>query len=315
MSTPRDADVTMGRRSFLRLAAGAGAAAAAAPRLSVLAAEAEAAKAQVWVLHGADKKKLMAEALKIIDANGGLGTNVKTLALKVNSAWTRTPELGGNTHPELVTAFIQGAKAAGVGQIVVPENPCHRPAECFKASGILEAVTQAGATMIDLKAETKYFVDTKFPKGKKLTQAKVARQFLESDCVVNMPVAKHHGATQLTLGMKNWMGSVQDRNFWHRNGLPQCIADFATLLQPKWTIIDATRMMLRAGPQGGKPEFLKKPDPDLLIVAKQQVAADAYTATLFDKKPADIPFLKMAGEAGLGVIDPAQIKVTKIEVS
>ena len=269
----------------------------------------------IWVIHGEDRGKLMAKALKVIDANGGFGRDVKFLALKVNAAWAREPEMGACTHPELVTAFIEGVKAAGVSRIEVPENPCNRAEQAFTRSGVEEAVRKAGATMYDMSKEKKFYVDTPVPKGKILTQARVAKQFFEADAVVNMPIAKHHNGATMTASMKNWMGAVEDRRFWHRNGLHQCIADFSTVMKPTWTIVDATRVMLQQGPQGGDLDFLKKPDPNLLIVSRDQVAIDVYATMLFDKTPGDVEYLKMAAELGSGVTDLNQMKIHKIEAA
>ncbi len=302
----------VGRRDFIKVAV-AGGGALLLPVSPCL--RAEEAAANVWVLHGTNKQKLMQECLRIIDANGGLGRNVKSLALKVNAAWSRSPEMGANTHPELVSAFIKGVKEAGVRTIDVPEHPCNRAEQAFTRSGIQDAVKKAGGKMIDMKKKTKYFVDVKLPQGKVLTRAKVTKHFLEADAVVNMPVAKHHQAATLTMAMKNWMGAVEDRRSWHRDGLHECIADINTLIRPAWTIIDATRVMLQRGPQGGSLEFLKRPNPNLLIVSRDQIAADAYATRLFDRKPEDIQYLTMAKQMGLGVTDLQSMKITEIKVS
>jgi uncharacterized protein (DUF362 family) len=37
--------------------------------------------------------------------------------------------------------------------------------------------------------------------------------------------------------MKNLMGIVWDRGYWHRNDLHQCIADFATFRKPDLNIV------------------------------------------------------------------------------
>ena len=45
----------------------------------------------------------------------------------------------------------------------------------------------------------------------------------EADAFINVPIAKTHSLAKLTLGMKNLMGIVWDRRYWHRNDLQQCI--------------------------------------------------------------------------------------------
>jgi uncharacterized protein (DUF362 family) len=126
-----------------------------------------------------------------------------------------------------------------------------------------------------------------------------------------MPVAKDHGATELSIAMKNWMGAVKDRGYWHRNKLHQCIADFATFLQPQWTIVDATRLMLTRGPQG--PSRSMK-HPDKIVVSQNQVAADAVSSTLFEMSPEKIAYLKLAEKAGLGPIRIKDINVLNAKV-
>ena len=294
------------RRDFLKAGA-AGVAVMAAPT-NLLA---DVPKPDIWVFHGTDKTTLMKACLDMINANGGFGKQARSLALKVNAAWSRKPEEGANTHPELVSAFLRGARDFGISTMDVPEHPCHRAAESFKRSGIHDAVKSAGAKMIDMKTKKKYFSDVTIPKGKSLTSARVTKHFLEADAVVNMPVAKHHGGATLTMAMKNWMGAVEDRGVWHRSNLHQCIADFSTFIKPAWTIIDATRTMMDKGPQG-PAKTLKT--PNLLVVSKDQVAADAYSATFFHDDPRKVKYLVLAEEMGMGVIDAAQMNIHRVEV-
>ncbi len=264
----------------------------------------------VWMIHGSDKKVLMLRCLEIIDRAGGFGRNVRNVALKVNAAWSRTAEEGANTHPDLVAAFIRGCHAAGITQVTVPENPCSRAEQAFTRSGILEAVKSSKGEMINLQEGGHLYEKVSLPQAKQLREAEVGRAFLEADVVVNMPVAKHHGAAMLTMAMKNWMGAVSDRGYWHRNNLHQCIADFSTFMKPAWTVIDATRIMMSRGPQGPSDEMRY---PNLLIVSRDQVAADAVTSTLFHDNPRSIPYLELAEQMGIGTVDLDRITIHKVE--
>ncbi len=310
------------RRDFLRtamvagagLALGRGATAADAlldNALPATAAPATALDNRVWVIHGADNRRLMARAWEIIGAEGGLGAQVKSVALKVNAGWTRLPEQGATTHPDLVEEFIKGCRATGVEKIVVPEHPCNDARQCFPRSGIQAVCERQGVPLIDLKtAPATDYQQVAIPAGKRLKQAEVARQFIEADALVNMPVAKHHGGSVLTMAMKNWMGAVRDRHFWHRNDLHQCIADFCTWVTPAWTLIDATRTMMDGGPQG-PARVLNK--PQLLVVARNQVCADAFTSTLFHDSPTAVRYLALAADMGLGTIDIPRLDIRRIE--
>lgn len=299
------------RRGFVKMGV-AGSSVVFSGAMVSFSSGAEVVAPDVWVLHGMDNRKLMQKAMNIIQTNGWFGESVNTLALKVNAAWARTPEEGANTHPELVNVFIEGAKRGGVKNVLIPENPCNNAKISFKRSGILDAAKANKCKMIDLKTNQKSFRKVLIPDGKVLHETEVASAFLDADAVVNMPVAKHHGGATVTMAMKNWMGAIKDRRYWHRTDLHQCIADFSTYMKPSWTLIDATRCMMDHGPQGPAKELKT---PHLLIVSKDQVAADAYASSIFCDEPTQIKYLKYAGEMGIGVIDPAKMKIHKIEVS
>ena len=89
------------------------------------------------------------------------------------------------------------------------------------------------------------------PNGKVLKTTMVHKSWLDSDVIINVPILKHHGGARMTAAMKNLMGVVFDRRFYHSNGLHQCIADFTTISRkPTLNIIDAYNVMMRNGPRG-----------------------------------------------------------------
>lgn len=296
----------MKRRSFLKTTVSV-AAASALP--SVVRAEGEPA-ATVVVVHGKDLPKMLEAGIAKL---GGWDKFIKQgmkVTLKPNVAWNSTPEQGGNTHPDLIRACVTAAEAKGASKISLPENTCHDEKSTFKTSGVEEALKGTKARLY--RPASGDYETVEIPKGEKCKSAEVPKDVLSCDCLINMPVAKHHSGATLTLSMKNWMGSVSNetRRAWHRDGLHQCIADFSTFIKPHLVIIDATRIMLTKGPQGpGEQEF-----PDELILGTDPVAADAYAATLFKKQPFDIGYIKIAHDAGVGCGDLSKIKIEHIEV-
>ena len=292
------------RRTFLKAGATAAMAAAVAP---VQAAE---PVSTVVVVHGEDIPKMIAAGIAKM---GGWEKFVKPgakVALKPNLAWKSTPEQGGNTHPAIVREVVLAAEAAKAKQVLIPENTCQPEKETFPTSGILEALKGTKAKLYRPKRAD--YVEVDVPKGKICRKAKVSRDLIEADCLINMPVAKHHGGATLTISMKNWMGAVDNntRRSWHRDGLHQCIADFSTYLKPHLVIVDATRIMLDHGPQGPG----KLAHPHEIIFSTDPAAADAYAASLFNKTPEDVPHIKLAGELGVGCTDLAKIKIERVEV-
>lgn len=266
----------------------------------------------VWVFQGKDEVALTEAAMKVIAEQGAFGSNARSLALKVNAAWARTPEQGANTHPAIVETFLRRSKDLGIREVWVPENPCKPAAQAFTRSGIQGAVERAGGRMIDLGSDLSSYRTVELPQGRSLQRVDVSRYFLEADAVVNMPVAKSHSSATLTIAMKNWMGAVKDRGFWHRNDLHQCIADIATLLRPTWTLVDATRIMFTDGPQGPSQNMKY---PHLLILSKDQVAADVYAATLWFEDPvASVRYLALARERAIGETHLERMKIHTIKL-
>ena len=97
-----------------------------------------------------------------------------------------------------------------------------------------------------------------------------------------------------------------DRGYLHR-GMDNALSDVSTIVKSHITIIDATRILLRHGPQGGSLSDVKVLNK--MIASTDIVAADAYATTLFDLKPEDISTTVTAYKRGLGEMNLSKIKV------
>lgn len=308
------------RRGFLKQGATAVAAGTVAAVAPVARAEGEKVT-RIVVVKGTDIPRMIDAGIAKM---GGWAKFFKPggkVALKPNLAWKSTPEQGANTHPAIIRAVVEAAEKAQAKEVLIPENSCESERETFPASGVFDAIRGTKAKLYRPK-KTDY-VSVDIPKGRICRKAKVTRDLMEADCLVNMPVAKHHGGAMLTISMKNWMGAVDNRTrqSWHRNGLHQCIADFSTYLKPTLIIIDATRILLEKGPRG--PGRLAHPNE--IVFATDPVAADAYATTLFVKAglrfrrkplkgPADIPYIREAAALGVGCMDLAKVEIVRVEV-
>lgn len=231
-----------------------------------------------------------------------------TVVLKPNAAWLRTPEQAANTNPEVVAAVIELCKRAGAKRILIVEHTCDNPATaCFEMSGIRRVADAGGAVIVNANAEGMY-VPVSVPGGKVLHQTEVARDVLEADCFINLPVAKDHSATRVTLGLKNLMGVVWERQSWHVWGVHECIGDFALAVKPHLTIVDATRILVTKGPKGpGKVEH-----PHQIIAGVDPVAVDAFATTLFGLQPDDVGYIMHAHRLGIGEARLNRLNITRV---
>lgn len=231
--------------------------------------------------------------------------------VKPNIGWDVTPDRAGNTHPKLVGRIVEQCLSAGAKQISVFDHTCDPWAQCYRNSGIEKAVKDAGGRIVSGDSEG-YYQKVAVTNGKRLTEAKVHELLLDADVFINVPVLKHHSSSMVTIGMKNLMGVVWDRGFWHRNDLHQCIADFASYRKPTLTVVDAYNVMMQNGPRGvsaGDVVAMKS-----LIVSQDPVAADAAAAKLFGAEPGDIPHIQLAAEMNLGRIDLNGLSIKRIKL-
>ena len=251
---------------------------------------------------------------KGIASLGGMKQFIKpnqTVVIKPNIGWDVPPERAGNTNPDLVARIVEQCKMAGAKQVYVFDNTLGEATRCYKLSGIEEAVKKAGGTMVSGTSES-YYHPVNIPKGIKLKNAKVHELILESDVFINVPVLKNHGGTTLSISMKNLMGVVWDRRFWHGNDLHQCIADFPTFRKPDLNIVDGYRVMKRNGPRGVSVADVVTMKYQL--ISKDIVAIDAAAAKVFGLDPAKVGYIGLAEKLGVGSSNIDALKVNRINM-
>jgi uncharacterized protein (DUF362 family) len=145
-----------------------------------------------------------------------------------------------------------------------------------------------------------------------LTVWPVFTPILEADKVINLPIVKHHNLARATMGMKNWYGILGGRrNQLHQN-IDVGIADLATFMRPTLTILDAYRVLMTNGPQGGNLDDVKL--CKTIAAGVDPVAIDAYGATLLGLRAEQIPYILIAHERGLGSKDYSELQVRYVNL-
>lgn len=225
------------------------------------------------------------------------------VVIKPNIAWDRVTEQAANTNPEIVAETVRLCYDAGAKKVIVTDVSCNDPRRCFFRSGIGKASKDSGA---DVRIPEDYKFRNVAIKGEVINVWPVYTAILEADKVINIPIAKHHSLSTLTLGMKNWYGLLGgQRKELHQN-IHKSIADLASFIRPTLTIIDAYRILLRNGPQGGSLNDVKM--MNTVAVSIDPVAADAFASTLFNIKAEDIPYIVEAHKRGLGNINYTELQ-------
>ncbi|MDD2582085.1 MAG: DUF362 domain-containing protein [Desulfuromonadaceae bacterium] len=293
----------MDRRTFIT-AAGTSVLLVPALIRDVLAARGQSL---VAVAEGTDYSAITRRA---INAVGGMKRFVKpgdVVVVKPNMGWDRSSELGANTHPKVVRAVVEACLAAGARKVKVFDYTCNDPRRCYVSSGIegvLKVMKNVECKQIEMERFRKVTLNGRF-----LKEWELYDEALLADAYINVPVAKHHGLSRLTLGLKNIMGIMGgNRGFIHRN-LDVALADVNAYFKSHLTIIDATRILTAHGPQGGNIADVRVLNK--VIASTDTVAADAFATTLFGMKPADIPVTVTAYKRGLGEMNLNRIRVVK----
>ena len=261
------------------------------------------------VVQGTEPALLLERGFKAL---GGIDKYVKkgaNVVIKPNFSVPRTPEEAATTNTAMVAALVKMCLAAGAREVKVVDQPLNSstPVLCLERTGIKTAVEAAGGKVFTYNGGRDYFRPVDY-KGKALTNLEYAKDVLDADLFINFPILKHHRGAKLTLGMKNQMGLIWDRGYFHRTDLHQCIADLTAFRKPHLTILDAIRGITDNGPVGPGPirEYGQ------IVFGTDPVAIDAYGATLFGMKPEEVGYIKLAAEMGLGRIDWQKLRLQKV---
>ncbi len=262
------------------------------------------------VVRNGEPEELLHAALQ---AFGGLQRFIRpgdVVVIKPNIGWDRPPELAATTNPDLIHALVKACYRAGAKKVRLFDRTCNTARRCYRHSGIAEKAKQAGA-------DVSYIRRNRFKEipinGKLVKSWPIYRDYLEADKVINVPIAKHHSLSRVTLGLKNLMGVMGgDRGQIH-NFFDIKLNEIDRHILPTLTIVDAYRILTANGPQGGSPDYVKK--ARTLIVSDCTVTADYLALELFNLKLNEVGHIRQAVEMGLAKYDINKLNVRRIDLT
>ncbi|MFC2157817.1 DUF362 domain-containing protein [Acidobacteriota bacterium] len=257
-------------------------------------------------IQGESPAKLAQEAISVLGGIGRFVSKGDKIVVKPNMGWDRKPEQAANTNPDVVKSIVRLCLDAGAKEVKVLDNPCNPARRTYARSGISSAAKDAGAK-VPFCSEHKL---KRVPiNGEWLKDWEIYTDFLEADKIINVPIAKSHSLSRVTLSMKNWLGCIGgNRNQLHQN-LDAAMVDLAAFFKPVLTVLDAYRVMFRNGPTGGRLSDVKL--QKTVVAGVDYVAVDAMGVTFLDIKPEEMNYLKMANERGYGENNLEKLKIEK----
>jgi uncharacterized protein (DUF362 family) len=309
----------MKRRAFIRTSTGAGIAAGAALAMGgynkLLASPSPATPAGKYDLVAVMGGSPDAMFDLAIQELGGMGTFVqkgKKVLIKPNMGWDVIPELAANTNPVLIKRIVEHCFRAGAKEVFVLDHTMDNWENCYKNSGIERAAKSAGAKVVPANSES-YYQEIEIPGGVSLKKAKVHQLLIESDVFINVPVLKDHNSVRMTCCLKNTMGLVWNRGYWHSNNLNQCIADFALYeKKPALNVVDCYNVMVKHGPQGVSKEDVVQMKSQ--IISTDWVAADTAAARMLGRQVEMVEYILLAHKMGLGNMNLDVLNIKRIKM-
>lgn len=262
-----------------------------------------------WIIEGIGKSpgySFKALIREMFDTAGGAGKFISrgdVVVIKPNISWARAPQFAATTNPEVLRAVIEICQEAGAKTVRIADNTINDARSCFAVTGAGQVAEKTGAELIYPRSSLMKEMNLK---GERIKLWPVFTPIIEADKVINLPIAKTHGLTGLTLGIKSWIGAVGGRRPALHQDIHQTIVDLAAFFKPTLTLIDASRILTANGPSGGNEADVKI--ENRLILSNDPVAADAKAAALFGKKPEELAFIKIAEQRKLGISDLNKIQ-------
>ena len=252
-----------------------------------------------------------ATTVSAIERLGGMSSFVardSRVLLKPNIGWDRRVEQGANTHPDVIRAIGEMCLEAGARKVTVLDRTCNDARRTYRSSGMQAMVKNLSDRRISLDYVLENrFVSTDIPRGVVIRKWPLYEEAIKADLIINVPVAKHHSISRLTLGMKNLMGLMGGNRGLFHSGIGQKLADLTSVLKPELTVLDATRILVRIGPTGGRLEDVRIVNK--VAASSDPVAIDAYGATLFGIDPEELSFVTAGHSMGLGEMDLKKVRM------
>ncbi|MFC1504584.1 DUF362 domain-containing protein [Spirochaetota bacterium] len=230
------------------------------------------------------------------------------VVIKPNIGFNRTPEQAATTNPDVVYALVDMCYEAGARLVKVFDNPCTVAEMSYENSGIAQAVKKAGGEIYYISG-WKFYPASLSPKSL-MNGWPIYRDAVHCDCFINVPIAKQHGFTGVTLSMKNLMGVCGGGRGLIHQSIDIKLAELTGFIKPDLTVIDAYRILIRNGPSGGNLSDVE--EKNIVLASADPVLADAYATSFFNLKPEQVGYVKMGAEYGLGSMNIKKADIKKI---
>jgi len=258
---------------------------------------------QLVINYGDQAKKMVKELLQKTKIEAELESD-DLVALKPNLINATSSEKGATTDPEIVKGVIEYLQAEGFNNLMIIEGSWvgADTDKAFEVCGYHQLARDYEIPLYNLKK------DNFIKKSYQGLEIEIAEKALKADYLINLPVLKGHCQTNITCALKNLKGCISDseKRKFHRQGLHQPIAYLNKLLKQDLIIIDGIYGDLDFE-EGGNPVKMNR-----IIAAQDPVLADSFAADLLGYSTAEVEYIEIAAEIGVGTKDLSRAEIIEL---
>ena len=262
-------------------------------------------KNQIFIKTGTKYKKMTRELLEESNLAELIGDKNKMVGIKPNLVSPSDPANGGTTHPEIVAGILEYLKENGFKNSMILEGSWvgDRTADAFEVCGYRQLCEDYDVEFYDTQKDKSY---TKDCCGLEL---KICESVKKVDFLINVPVMKGHCQTKITCALKNMKGLIpnKEKRRFHSLGLHKPIAHLNMGIQQDFIVVDNICGDLDFE-DGGNPVVMNR-----VMAACDPVLVDAYVCQMMHYEVAEVPYVKLAGELGVGCSDISKADVRFLE--
>ena len=264
----------------------------------------------VVITHNKAIERAIAEALAHLPLDALV--RGKIVAVKPNDTWASPEDVTGVTQPDTLRAVLRHVRQCGPRELVVTGGAgAAETEEVFRLAGLMDVVTQEGATFFDHNRPPFTAVDLTYAPERDVAGPQQAvmvnPRVLDYETLIALNQLKLHKTATVTLALKNIAMSFPAADYYGHPRATQAhehhffadmhsfIAAMARRFPIQLAITVGHPAMIGTGPLGGRPV-----ETGLVIASTDALAADVVGAHLFGFEPQAVRHLWEAGRLGVG---------------
>src|SRR5918911_4400854 len=243
----------------------------------------------------------------------------KIVAVKPNDTWASPEDVTGVTQPDTLRAVLRHVRQCGPRELVVTGGAgAAETEEVFRLAGLMDVVTQEGATFFDHNRPPFTAVDLTYAPERDVAGPQQAvmvnPRVLEYETFIALNQLKLHKTATVTLALKNIAMSFPAADYYghprakqaHEHHFFDDMHSFIAAMAKRFPIHLAITVghpaMIGTGPLGGHAV-----ETGLVIASTDALAADVVGARLLGFDIQGVRHLWEAQRLGLGESDPERM--------